>query len=289
MARFELPDDAVRYAVIGDPVAHSLSPAMHNAAFVALGRPERYGKFHVTAAELPEFVAFAQQHLKGFNITVPHKNAILPFLDEITPEAQLVHSVNTVSIRDGRLLGDSTDGYGLETALREAFGFQAAGATVALLGAGGAAQAVAGYLVRHNVRLLVIVNRTLAKAHALAGLLSGHSSELLVIPADDGITLRHIFAEADVVIQATSSGLHPEDAPPVTLEWLTGANAVFDMIYHATPIQNFARAHGIACADGRGMLLHQGAKSFTIWTGGEAPVEVMRRALDAAIAVAERR
>lgn len=290
MARFELPDDAVRYAVIGDPVAHSLSPAMHNAAFAALGRPERYGKFHVTASELPEFVAFAQQRLKGFNITVPHKNAILPFLDEITPEAQRVHSVNTVSIRDGRLCGDSTDGYGLETALREAFGFQAAGATVALLGAGGAAQAVAGYLVHHGVRRLVIVNRTPARAHALAQLLAGHhKTELLVIPVDDGATLRQIFGEADVVIQATSSGLHPEDAPPVTFAWLAGAQAVFDMIYHTTPIQNFARAHGIACADGRGMLLHQGARSFTIWTGGEAPVEVMRRALDAAIAVAERR
>jgi len=289
MARFELSDPAIRYAVIGDPVAHSLSPAMQNAAFMTLKRPERYGKFHVTAERLPEFAAFAREHLLGFNITVPHKTAIIPLLDEMTPEAQAVHSVNTVAIRNGRLWGDSTDGYGLETALYEAFGFRTAGAEAVILGAGGAAQAVAGHLVRHGIRRLTIVNRTLAKAEALASLLADENAVIETVAADADATLARVFARADVVIQATSAGLHPGDAPPVAPESLTRARALFDMIYHRTPLQEFARQHGIACADGRGMLLHQGAKSFSLWTGAEAPVEAMREALNAAIAAAESR
>lgn len=284
MARFSLSDPAVRYAVIGDPVAHSLSPAMQNAGLAALGRPERYGLFHVLEADLPAFAEFARKNLAGFNITVPHKQAIIPLLDAVSPEAAAVGSVNTVTVRDGKLYGDSTDGYGLLTALAEAFGFHPEGGTVLLLGAGGAAQAVAGDLVRHGVRKLVIANRTVARAETLAAQYAAAGVKTEAVALNDEAGLRRVVPEADVVIQATSAGLRRDDPPPVALEVLRDARGIFDMIYHETAVQRFARERSIPCADGRGMLLHQGAKSLSIWLGAPAPLAAMKEALDGAIA-----
>ena len=283
MARFSLSDPAVRYAVIGDPVAHSLSPAMQNAGLAALGRRERYGLFHVLAEELSEFAGFARKHLAGFNITVPHKKAILPLLDAVTPEAEQGGSVNTVTVRGGKLYGDSTDGYGLLTALAEAFGFHPEGGKVLLLGAGGAAQAVARDLARHGVRELAVANRTVARAETLAALCAASGVKAEALALNDTAMLRRVVPDVDVVIQATRAGLRRDDPPPVDLELLREARGIFDMIYHETPVQRFAREHSIPCADGRGMLLHQGAKSLSLWLGVPAPTAAMKEALDRAV------
>ena len=280
---FTLENSNNLYAVIGDPVAHSVSPAMQNAAFTAANLSERYGKYHVKPDELPEFVEFARKNLKGFNATVPHKAALIALLDEIAPAALAANSVNTVINRNGKLYGDSTDGYGLETALFEAFKLNIANSNIVMLGAGGAAQATAFEFVERKAARLIIVNRTRSKAEALAEHLAGKATLLSALGNDEKSLIEAAVAEADVVIQATSAGLRAGDAPPVELELLKNAKAIFDMIYHPTEVQLFARANNIPCADGRGMLLHQGARSFSLWTEKAAPLAAMRAALDAAL------
>ena len=276
----------IKYAVIGDPVAHSVSPAMQNAAFMAAGLSERYGKYHVVPEKLAEFVEFARCNLLGFNATVPHKSALIGLLDEITPEALAARSVNTVTVRGNRLYGDSTDGYGLETALKESFGFNIAGGRIVLLGAGGAAQAAAFEFVRRGAAEVTVINRTVSKAEALVRALAaveGANTALTALGNDETSKAAAAVAACDVVIQATSSGLHPDDAPPLALEILREAPAIFDMIYKNTPVLQFAKNNNIPCADGRLMLLHQGAKSFSIWTMRPAATAAMRDALDEAL------
>lgn len=280
---FNLENENTLYAVIGDPVAHSVSPAMQNAAFMAAGLSDRYGKYHVKPEELPEFVEFARKNLKGFNATVPHKGALIGLLDEITPAALAANSVNTVINRNGKLYGDSTDGYGLETALFEAFKLKITNAKIVMLGAGGAAQATAFEFVQRAAAKLTIVNRTRSKAEALAEHLAGKNTVLMALGNDEKSLIEEAVAEADVVIQATSAGLRADDAPPLELELLKNARAVFDMIYHPTKVQEFARKNNIPCADGRGMLLHQGARSFSLWTKQPAAVAAMREALNQAL------
>ena len=280
---FSLEEDNIKYAVIGDPINHSVSPAMQNAGFMAAGLSERYTRYHVKPEELAEFTEFARKNLCGFNATVPHKSALIALLDEVAPAALAAHSVNTVIVRDGKLYGDSTDGYGLESALKEAFDLNIANSNIVMLGAGGAAQATAFEFVQRKAGKLTIVNRTVSKAEALAQQLSGSATTLKALGNDQHEAIKKAIAESDVVIQATSSGLRKEDAPPIELELLKGARAVFDMIYHSTAVQEFARSNNILCADGRGMLLHQGAKSFSLWTNRPAPLAAMRAALDAAL------
>lgn len=280
---FTLEDSSIKYAVIGDPVAHSVSPAMQNSAFMAAGLDERYGKYHVTPEQLPEFTEFARKNLLGFNATVPHKAALIPLLDEIAPDALAANSVNTVINRNGRLYGESTDGYGLETALYEAFKLNISGAKIVVIGAGGAAQATAFEFVKRAAAELVIVNRTRSKAEALAEHLSGKSTLVSALGSGESDLIARAVRNADVVVQATSAGLHQSDPPPLELELLKGAAAIFDMIYCRTAVQEFARQNNIPCADGRGMLLHQGAKSFNLWTMKTPPLAAMRAALDMAL------
>ena len=163
------------YAVIGDPVGHSRSPGMQNAAFehYRLGSP--YVKRHVRPGELGAFVEEARRTLAGFNCTVPHKSAIIPYLDEVDPKALAASSVNTVTVReDGTLAGTSTDGYGLEMALETNFGRPLAGAEVCFIGCGGAAHATSFHLAERGVRTIRLANRTLSKAEELAEKLQGN-------------------------------------------------------------------------------------------------------------------
>lgn len=283
-----IPDPSLwqcHYAVIGWPVAHSLSPQLQNAAFeyYRLGAP--YGKCAVPPEELNDFAANARTRLAGFNVTVPHKRQIIAALDEITPEAETVQSVNTVSVRSGRLYGDSTDGYGLAMALQDAFALPVAGHAFCFLGAGGAAQAAAGYFATHRAKELFIVNRSIARAADLAERLNGlcPSCRCHAVAASDLPAVRRAVAAAEVVIQATSLGVRPDDPPPLSETVLAEAKRCFDTIYHPTAFQRAAAGRGIPVADGRGMLLHQGARSFELWTGKPAPVEAMRAALEEAI------
>ena len=272
-----------RYTVIGDPIAHSKSPQMQNAGFAALGLGTPYGRLHVPVEELPLFAEYARKHLDGANLTVPHKNRILPELAGMTREAELCASVNTVIVRDGQLYGDTTDGYGFARAVEEAFGLMPENLRAVFFGAGGAARAVVFHLAAHGAKSIVLANRTLEKAEILAQDLQNAypDTEVFCAGLQDNRTLAEVLENADLAVQATSMGLHETDAPPFDLTLLKGRSDLccFDMIYHTTPFLRAAAQYGLRSSGGSGMLLHQGARSLEIWTGKPAPVEVMRKAL----------
>ncbi len=279
--------DLRKYALLGWPVGHSVSPAMQEAAFRAAGIPATYSLRPVPPERLGEEVrSLCTQGFDGWNITVPHKQRIIPFLDEVDPEARAAGSVNTVLNRGGCLAGYSTDGCGMTAAVRESLGLDVADCAVVFLGAGGAARAVSIYFARHGAKRIWIFNRTLERACALAGDIVRCAPTVPAegIGLDARDRLKAALGQAELLIQATSLGLHAGDPAPMPLDFLRPDLAVVDMIYRPTKLLRAALRAGCRAADGRGMLLHQGAESFRIWTGRPPPIEAMRRALDEALA-----
>ena len=266
----------IKYLVIGDPVAHSRSPGMQNAAFSACGLGEPYGIRHVTADELPDFFEFARKNLLGVNITVPHKLAACALADELTPGAELCGSVNTLIIRNGRILGDSTDGTGLQCALEYHFHRPVQNRNFLFLGAGGAARATAIHLAMQGAASITLVNRTVSKAEALAELIAKAAPGCRCSVA--GEVAPEMLQNADFLIQATSLGLKEHDNPPMDLDLLTPRLqlAVFDTIYRNTPLLQRASELALPCAGGKEMLIQQGAASFKAWTGITPPLDAMR-------------
>ena len=271
----------IKFAVIGDPIAHTLSPAMQNAGLKALGLEADYFAVHVVNSELGAFAERARKELAGFNITVPHKNAIIPFLDSISRESRIAGSVNTVTVKDGKLIGDTTDGYGMEQALREAFRYEVPGGTIAFAGCGGAAHAVSVWFAARGAKKLYFMNRTVKTAEILAEQIEKeYRIPCEVCGTDDPDSIRRFLKDSDILLQCTSLGLKPEDPPPFDLALLPEKIRVYDTIYKQTPICRECARRGIPFANGLGMLLHQGARSMEIWTGRKAPVEIMRAALE---------
>jgi len=253
---------------------------MQNAGLRALGIDADYFAVHVKHEELKEFTEHARRELRGFNITVPHKNAVIPFLDGISKESEIAGSVNTVTVENGRLYGDTTDGYGLEQALYEAFGYSIPGGAVTFIGCGGAAHAVSVWFASRGIKKLFFINRTLKTAEELAEKIqTAYSVPCRVCGTADSGSIRSFLNESDVALQCTSLGLKPDDPPPFDLSFLPRKIRVYDTIYKRTPICVECEKRGIPFANGLGMLLHQGARSLEIWTRRTAPVEVMREAL----------
>ena len=269
------------YAVIGCPVSHSLSPVMHNAALKALGLDAEYIAVLVPKEELEAFTLDARKNLAGFNITVPHKNAVIPFLDEISRDAELSGSVNTVTVSDGKLSGVSTDGYGLEEELAESFRYVIRDSSVTFIGCGGVVKALTFHFALHGIRKIHLLNRTLETAEKLAATLKEEFPLLSVETASisDDEKVGTFLNDSRLAVQCTSLGLKPEDPSPIRPELLPRDIFFYDTIYKRTKLYAYAEEHGIPAASGLSMLLHQGAKSLSIWTGLEAPVEVMRKAL----------
>ena len=269
------------YAVIGCPVSHSLSPVMHNAALKALGLDAEYIAVLVPKEELEAFTLDARKNLAGFNITVPHKNAVIPFLDEISRDAELSGSVNTVTVSDGKLSGVSTDGYGLEAALADSFRYVIRDSSVTFIGCGGVVKALTFHFALHGIRKIHLLNRTLETAEKLAATLKEEFPLLSVETASisDDEKVGTFLNDSRLAVQCTSLGLKPEDPSPIRPELLPRDIFFYDTIYKRTKLYAYAEEHGIPAASGLSMLLHQGAKSLSIWTGLEAPVEVMRKAL----------
>lgn len=269
------------YAVIGYPVGHSLSPAMQNAAFQACGLQGEYTAMEVAPENVEAFAQKAKNLLAGFNITVPHKNTIIPFLDEIDPLAAMQGSVNTVINQNGALYGTSTDGYGLQEALKESFSFEIRKNTVCFIGCGGVVKALAFHFAAKGVKSIFLLNRTVSTAQALCDSLRKNFSSLecACAPLSDEEAIRDFLSESTLAVQCTSLGLKKEDPAPIAPSLLPQDIFFFDTIYKKTPLLQYAEENHIKSANGLGMLLHQGAKSFSLWTGKEAPVEEMRKAL----------
>lgn len=288
VARVPLTATTRIVAVIGDPIAHSRSPLMHNAAFRALDLPFAYCAFRVVPDEVGAAVAAVRAlGLAGLNVTIPHKQAVIPHLDALAPVAKLTGAVNTIVNRDGVLHGDNTDVPGLSRALDEA-GLAPRAKLALVLGAGGSARAAVVALARRS-RTVVVAARREAQARKLIDeLAAGVRARLEVAPlADFGVprgAAATLLARADVVVNTTPVGMHGEDFLPFAFA-ATGPDCLFyDLVYteRATPFLAAARRARRRGANGLGMLLHQGAVAFELWTGVAPPVEVMRRALRSA-------
>jgi len=269
-----------KYAVIGDPVKHSLSPQMHNAAFQAIGLDAEYIPIHVKEEDIAKFAEYARNELTGFNITVPHKENIIPYLDEISDLCKVTKSVNTVTNRNGKLIGDSTDGYGLEMAIKDAFGINIGGNSFLFIGCGGTVQAVSYHFILNRAKKLFIANRTVSKAKNLANALSSETGyNIGYCGIDDTKQLQDYLESSSVVVQCTSLGLKEKDPSPFPEQLIRPDICMYDTIYKETTFLKEATRHNAPNAGGSLMLVHQGAKSFSIWTGEEAPVEVMKEAI----------
>ena len=266
--------------VIGDPIEHTLSPIMHNAAFEALKLDYVFLAFKVKPAEVGNAISGMRAlTIHGLNVTMPHKSTVINYLDEIDQASKTIGSVNTILNKAGRLFGFNTDGIGALKALREN-GVEPRGKKVLLLGAGGAARAKA-YTLAQEADELVILNRTAKPATELTNLLKKAFNKKVIANALTPGTIKDNLVDSDVLINATSVGMKPNaNQTPVAPEWLKADLAVMDIVYSPveTKLAKDAKAVGAKVVSGVEMLIYQGAASFEIWTSGKAPVEVMRKA-----------
>jgi shikimate dehydrogenase len=268
------------YGVIGDPIEHTLSPAMQNAAFESSGRDCVFLAFKVVPSELRGAMqGLRSLGIRGLNVTMPYKNAVIPFLDEVDQTAKVLCSVNTILNDNGKLRGFSTDGAGAHRALEEN-GVRLTGKKLVLLGAGGAAKAIA-YTLARELEELVILNRTPEKIDSLAQSINEEYHKKVSVSNLLPSNIQENLRNADILINATSVGMHPKDnLSLVDPEWLKPTLTVMDIIYSPleTKLARDAKAAGAKIINGVEMLVYQGAMSFEIWTGNPAPVDVMRKA-----------
>lgn len=274
--------------LIGDPVAHSFSPRFQQAAFDALGLPVRYELWQTPARLLIERIrSLCEPDCLGANVTIPHKEAILPLLDKVDPLAARIGAVNTIVHHDDYLYGYNTDALGLLYALHEhGLGeiqnnkVMLKGYTAIVLGAGGAARGAAFALADAGIEQLVILNRHLERAQSLAADLQQYYDRPIFCLNDPSFLIPR---SSSIIINATSVGMHDDisPVPPEILNHFDQDTFVYDMIYN--PSQTYllcqARLMNFRTANGLSMLLHQGALAFTLWTNQPAPIEIMRKAL----------
>lgn len=281
-----------RYAgLIGYPLGHSVSPALQQAAFDRHGLPVRYCAWETPPAALADRVAqLREARVLGANVTVPHKQAVIELLDEVDREAAFLGAVNTIVNRGGRLIGFNTDVGGFLRALREDLGCDPRGKAALLLGAGGAARAVAYALAREGARALTIVNRRAQRAENLArDMASTAAGTDIAAAAWEERALAGIAAGCDLIVNATTLGMwhgEAEGHSPLPAELIPSSASVFDLVYNPpdTPLLVEARRAGARAVNGLPMLVYQGADSFTLWTGLPAPVEEMAAAARSALA-----
>jgi len=278
-----------RVGLIGDPVAHSFSPRLQQAAFDALGIPARYELWHTPALQLLERVrSLCNKDYLGANVTIPHKQAVIHLLDKIDPLAERIGAVNTIVHRNDYLYGYNTDAPGLLHALQEqGLGtvqsdgqISLKGYTALLLGAGGAARGAAFALASAGVERLIIFNRHLERAQLLAADVQQNYDGTIFSLNDANFLIPH---SASIIINATPVGMHEDISPlpPEVLARFDSDTFVYDMIYNPTQTYLLCQASimGLRNANGLSMLLHQGALAFTHWTGEAAPLDIMRATL----------
>ena len=294
-------DPPIRLGVLGDPVAHSLSPQMQNAALQARELGMQYARFHIRGNELRSALSFLRKlDFLGINLTVPHKIAAAGQVDQLDESARRCGAVNTIKIhaeytttateKDQKLIGFNTDGEGFVRAIRAEFSVDVRDLRVMILGAGGGTgRAIAWQCALENCERLLLVNRTLEKAHTLVEQLRpslsgprvlGPAARLEALTFDE-TAMRLQLSDIDLIVNATPLGMNRSDPTPVPGRLLAPHHMVFDCVYGTSKsaLLQAAEQAGARGANGLSMLLHQGALSFSIWFDREAPIEAMRKAL----------
>ncbi|HEY50650.1 MAG TPA: shikimate dehydrogenase [Dehalococcoidia bacterium] len=266
--------------IIGDPIEHTMSPAMHNAAFGALDLDYIYLPFRVRREELKGAMnGMRALNIAGLNVTIPHKSDVIPLLNKLDPLAGRMGAVNTIVNEDGKLTGDNTDAPGFLRALRSK-GVEPDGKKIVILGAGGAAKGISFILAGAGASL-VILNRTLSRAEELASQIASYYGRKLTAMTLSEKNLKHTLDGADVLVNTTSVGMVPDvGQTPVPSGLLKPDMTVFDIVYNPreTRLLREAKAAGARTIDGLDMLVWQGALAFEKWTGREAPFEIMKGA-----------
>ena len=290
LQRWKAINPPIRLGVLGDPVAHSLSPQIQNAALEACKIDMQYGRFQISPTDLGEALKLIRAlDFVGGNLTVPHKIAACAFVHEIEENAKRIGAINTIKMEKAKLRGYNTDGRGFARAIRQEFAVDLRDLRVMLLGAGGAARAIAFQCAKENCERLVIANRTVEKAKQLTEELRdyfagprvlGPVARLQAIPWEEP-SIRFQIAHLDLIVNATPLGLNRSDLSPIPARLLAPHLMIYDTVYgdSRTGFVSAAVEAGARAANGLTMLLHQGALAFEIWFEREAPIEVMRQAL----------
>jgi shikimate dehydrogenase len=284
-------DPPIRLGVFGDPVAHSLSPQMQNAALRAREIDLKYTRFHIRPNELRLALLFLRRlDFVGINLTVPHKIAAFTQVDKADESATRAGAVNTIRVHDEKLIGSNTDGEGFLRAIRTEFSIDLRDLRVMIIGAGGGTgRAIAWQCALENCERLVLVNRTLEKANALAEQLRpffsgpgvlGPSARIEAVVWDES-AMRTQLADIDLIVNATPLGMNPSNPTPIPPRLIAPHHIVFDCVYEPpkTALLRAADEAGARGANGLSMLVYQGALSFSIWFNRDAPIETMRAAL----------
>jgi len=282
LARWRINGKTKLTGIIGYPLEHTLSPAIHNAAFQSLELNWCYLPLWVKRENLPAALdGLKALNFVGVNVTMPYKEMVFPLMDEVVSYARMVGAVNTIEIKEDKLVGHNTDGQGFLTSLKEEADFEPRGKKIVLVGAGGAARAVAVSLGLSEIEQLSIVNRSKRRAEELCRLIKKNFPNLSAEFFGLDEELREVFGQADLIINATPVGMFPKkEEIPFPVEYIKREQLVFDLIYRPRPILLLQKAaqRGAKILDGLGMLIYQAAASFEIWTGLKPPIEVMRLA-----------
>lgn len=271
--------------IIGYPLGHTMSPPMHNAAFHYLGLDFMYVPFPVQPDHLPKAIeGIKALGIAGCNVTIPYKEQVIPLLDHLHDSANMLGAVNTVVNRDGELWGYNTDGIGFLRSLTEESNIDIRGKTVLILGAGGAARAVAFTLAGAGIGRLIIANRNHHKGLNLAvDILHIYPCQTEAVELKAHV-LKSVLPSVDILINTLPLGMYPQidEMPPIEEEWLNPPLVVCDLIYNPpkTKLLALAKKRGCRVINGEGMLIYQGAEAFQLWTGQKAPILIMRRVLE---------
>lgn len=274
------------FAVIGHPIGHTLSPVMHNASMEELGFDGIYLALDIHPDALMEVLpSMAKMGFAGVNLTVPHKEIAFRGLDKLDESAQLLGAANTVQFAEDGMIGHNTDGYGFLMALEEAFGKTVKDDAVFVLGCGGAGRAVALMAAKEGAKSLVLADIDAVRVQRLEDEIKALASEVTITQSLDSASNIELCRECDLVVQASPVGMKKDDPSLLPPEAFRSGQRAFDLIYMypETAILTTAREAGAQIANGLGMLLHQGARAFEIWTGVKPSVPAMRKALEEAV------
>lgn len=281
--------------ILGHPLSHSLSVPMHMSAIFTLGIDYVYLSFDIPPEDLSHAInQFKKEKVKGFNVTIPYKETIMHFLDDIDPYANKIGAVNTVNNENGRLKGYNTDGIGYIRSLKEQTGFDPIDKKVLMIGAGGAGRAISFALLKSGIKKLFIANRTIQRAESLVAHLNSYFPQAILHPLSLENIDRISYTDIDLIVNTTSVGMKKtkQTNKDDSVELLKFSDKMFnkniivsDIVYNPiqTPMLKSAKQAGLKIHEGIGMLIYQGAESFKIWTGINPPIDVMRQSVLKAI------